>query len=199
MEKNRLAYNKICDDWTDYRNLKPVNKCIVDFSHYLRPKAWILDVGCGNGYPISSYLSKSGFKVVGIDFAEKMIEKALKLNLVNAQFIATDFFNYETDIRFDAVIAFDSLWHIEIEKQEMIYSKISSLLKDGGYLLFTHGKKHGEIEGEMFKEKFYYSALDLDQVKRLLKENNLEIITLIENYQEITTGDRDLLIIAKKI
>lgn len=50
----------------------------------------------------------------------------------------------------------------------------------------------------MWDEPFYHSALDLKTVHNLLIQNGFSILTSIENYQEETTGSRDLLIIAKK-
>lgn len=45
---------------------------------------------------------------------------------------------------------------------------------------------------------FYHSALDLEKVHNLLKQNGLGILSSQEDYAEETTGDRELLIIAKK-
>ncbi len=50
----------------------------------------------------------------------------------------------------------------------------------------------------MWKESFYHSALDLEKVHKLLKQNGFDILSSIEDYIEETTGDRELLIIAKK-
>ena len=95
-------------------------------------------------------------------------------------------------------IAFDTFFHFSKERQADIYRIVSGWLNGGGYLLFTHGKSENEKEGEMFGEKFYYSALDVKIVHALLKKNGFKIESSIEDYEEPTTGQRDLLIIAKK-
>ena len=198
MDTVRDSYNQVCDRWAEYRAKMPVNRCIVDFCACLKPDAKILDVGCGTGYPIAAYLSGCGFHVTGIDISEKMIEKAKAQNLPNTAFAVCDFLDFRADEPYDAIIAFDSIWHIAHEKQADIYSMAASLLKAGGYFLFTHGKQNDEITGEMFGSSFYYSALDVKDVHRLLRENGFSVISSIENYKEETTGDRELLIIAKK-
>lgn len=71
-------------------------------------------------------------------------------------------------------------------------------LTSGGLFLFTHGKNDGEIISTMWKESFYHSALGLEKVHKLLKQNGFDILSSIEDYIEETTGDRELLIIAKK-
>ena len=76
---------------------------------------------------------------------------------------------------------------------------MASLIKKGGYFIFTHGKKDGEIYGEMMGQTFYYSALDAEEVKKILISEGFEIISFTENYKERTTGDRELLVEARKL
>lgn len=199
MDKNRISYNAICEAWSEYRNKSKINQCIVEFTRYLKPNSLVLDVGCGSGYPIASYLVDCGFEVIGIDVSEKMIERSNALQLVNSKFLVSDILDFKSEKEFDAIIAFDSLWHIPLSKQSGIYGVISSLLNVGGYLLFTHGKHEGTVVGEMFNEEFIYSALDKEKVRGLLEENGFEIVSWMEDYEEETTGDRELLVIAKKI
>lgn len=71
------------------------------------------------------------------------------------------------------------------------------MLKNGGYLLFTHGKHDNEITDKMFNENFYYSSLEVNDVKLLLKEAGFEIIQLIEDYKE-NNDTRELIILAIK-
>ena len=196
---NASAYDEIADEWHKFRKTCKVNKCVKEFCSLLPEGANVLDAGCGTGYPISAYLSECGFKVTGFDPSEKMLEKAKALNLRNAKFYKSDFLNFKTDLLFDAVIAFDCLWYIEHERQREIYEKAASLLKNGGYFMFTHGRTNGEIYGEMFEENFRYAALDLDTVIKLLRENGFETLRIETDYKEITTGTRDLLVFARKV
>lgn len=195
---NQLSYDLIYEQWDDYRHSKPIDECVVDFVKLIKPNGLILDVGCGSGYPIDNYLSNLNFKVIGIDISFNMIKKANQLNLSNAQFINCDFLKYKTNLKFDGIIAFDSLWHINYHHQKIIYKRLSNLLKSGGYLLFTHGKNDNEQVNEMFGQKFYYSALDLSCVKKILDENNLQIIDLKIDYKHPYSGTRELLMTVRK-
>lgn len=197
-ESVKRAYDNIADKWAEFRAGCTINKCIAEFVKLLPLHSEILDVGCGTGYPIAAYLTEKGHRVTGIDVSTEMLEKARALKLVNARFINVDFTDYVADTSFDAVIAFDSLWHIARSAQEEIYLKLASLIKSGGYLLFTHGSRKGEITGEMYGETFYYGALDAARVRELLAENGFEILTFTENYSEPSTGTRDLLVTARK-
>lgn len=198
MDYVRDSYNAVCEKWDEWRNKTAINKCVADFSLLLKNGARVLDIGCGTGYPIDSFLCKNGFFVTGIDISENMIAKAKAKKLSSATFERADFLSFTSDEKFDAVIAFDSLWHIARKNQEGIFKKLSSLLNGGGYLMFTYGKTDGEVRGDMFGETFYYSSLDISVTKELLMENEFDILTCAEDYKEPTTGTRDLLIVARK-
>lgn len=195
----KRAYDNIADKWAEFRAGCAINKCIAEFVKLLPPHSEILDVGSGTGYPVATYLAGKGHRVTGIDVSAKMTEKACALHLSGARFINVGFSDYVPDISFDAVIAFDSLWYIARSRQEDIYPKLASLVKRGGYILFTHGSRDGEISGEMFGETFYYAALGSARVRELLGYNGFKIISFIENYSEPSTGTRDLFVVAKKM
>lgn len=196
-EINKNSYNNISNKWNDYCQNRKINTCIKEFEEKLRSCSYILDVGCGCGYPIDSYLSQKGHIVTGIDISNNMLSLA-KQNIPNVSFFECDFLEYASDILFDAIIAFDSIWHIEENKQCDIYKQISKLLKTGGYCLFTHGISGKTIKGSMFNEEFIYSSLDKETLLKTLDDNGLDIIIWEENYKEITTGTRDLLVVVKK-
>ena len=199
MNKNTDSYNKIADLWDANRRKRAIDPIVVRFSGMLQKGARVLDIGCGTGYPIDQFLCEKGFSVTGIDPSEKMLQKAIGLSLSNAKFCFSDLFSFETDADFDAAIAFDSIFHIDLQNQNKIYQKISGLLKPGGLFLFTHGREKGTVEGDMFGERFVYSALDEEEVIRILKSENFEIIEKYKNYSDPVTGTRDLIVIARKI
>lgn len=192
------SYDLISDEWEKFRNSTPINQCIVDFCDLIVPNGTVLDIGCGTGYPIAHYLSSRGFSVTGIDGSREMTAKAKALGLPNATFLNQDILNFSSENRYDGVIAFDSLWHIAKSGQAGAYRKISSLMKDGAYFIFTHGSRNDETIGTMFGRQFYYGALGIDELKAVLSEVGLKIVSLTENYEEPSTGARDLLVIAQK-
>jgi len=198
MNTNRKAYNKVAKEWHKSRRSKQIDQCIVDFSAMLKPQSKILDIGCGTGFPIDKYLCEKGFSVTGIDISENMLEIAKSQNLENANFQLCDFFEFEPLEKYDAIIAFDSLFHLPKEKQAEIYNRLSMWSNQEAYILFTHGKRNSEVSGNMFNENFYYSSLDTKEVHELLLLNGFEIVQSTENYKDEVSGERDLLIIAKK-
>lgn len=76
----RNTYNKIAEDYLkEYKaNIEWLNSIygyLDKFISFLKQGSFVLDVGCGPGFH-SKYLISKGFKVIGIDFSEKMIEIA---------------------------------------------------------------------------------------------------------------------------
>jgi cyclopropane fatty-acyl-phospholipid synthase-like methyltransferase len=197
MNINQKSYNLIANKWSSDRHTSFVSQLVIDFAEMVVPEGHILDIGCGTGHPIDTYLIEQGFKVTGIDFTENLLQMAIDRQLPNTSFILCDFFDYNPDEKYDGIIAFDSFFHFPKEKQHTIYSRISQWMLPGAPLLFTHGAKEGEITDSMYGEKFYYSCLDTSAVHTLLKEAGFDVIRTLEYYVE-RDMDRDLVVFARK-
>ena len=77
-------------------------------------KIKILDIGCGGGL-ISEELTKLGGDVTGIDFVEENIKVAkmhAKRNNLKINFIVKDFEKEKITSRFDVIIIFEVLEHL---------------------------------------------------------------------------------------
>jgi predicted TPR repeat methyltransferase len=200
MEKtslNKVSYNKIIPLWTSVRNTAKVNSPIIDLAQKIKPKGKILDIGCGTGRPVAEYFADKNLLVTGIDLSENMIAEAESNAIRNSRFFVCDFFDFSSEEKFDAVIAWDSLFHFPKERQKDIYLKVSSLLTLGGYFLFTHGKQEDEHIDQMFGESFYYSCLSKKDVLRLMKKSGFVIKYSIENFSE-NNDTRHWVVLAKK-
>ena len=195
---NVLSYGRIAEAWDRNRRERGIDPEVVEWSKMLPPDAAILDIGCGSGYPIDVFLCGRGFTITGIDPSKEMIDLANRLKLDGASFQPCGLFAFEPDAPFDAVIAFDSLFHIDLDSQPAVYPRVASWLKPGGLFLFTHGKKTGTISGRMFGEPFLYSALDADNLRGCLFDAGLEPVWFYEDYEAPVTGQRDLLVLARK-
>ena len=89
----------------------------------------VLDVGCGAGRS-SKILLEKGYDVTVIDSDEKAIEIAKKKGIVG--FVA-DISSWETDAKFDCVVAADTLEHIDDDR--FAIRRIYAMLKTGGCLI----------------------------------------------------------------
>ncbi len=80
-----------------------------------------------------SVFAERGCRITGVDIHHPSIESARELFArkgLRGEFICTDFFDYDTDERFDLVILHDALEHISDKEHLML--KIKSLLTQTG-------------------------------------------------------------------
>ena len=95
-----------------------------------------LDLGCGVG-TLCDYFFKNGIKTTGIDISPDMINISKNKNK-NIDFFVEDMTQYISKKKYDLItITCDAINHIlEEEKIIAIFSNISKMLNDGGYLIF---------------------------------------------------------------
>ena len=97
----------------------------------------ILDMGCGNGQPITDALVSAGYRLVGLDSSQGMLERFHR-NLpatpaVRADARACPF----ADSVFDAAVSWGMLFHLEPRDQTIAFASVSRVLKPGAPFLFT--------------------------------------------------------------
>jgi ubiquinone/menaquinone biosynthesis C-methylase UbiE len=106
----------------------------------IHPGSTVLDVGTGTGIFIPFLLKKVGNKgkVVCLDFAEKMLEKARKKNFKgNIEYVCSDVSDTHLgDEMFDVVVCYSSFPHFKDKAGAL--QEIKRLLKKGGRLFICH-------------------------------------------------------------
>ena len=97
----------------------------------------ILDLGCGNGRPITDALVNAGYRVVGLDSSRGMLERFRlylpKTNAVRADSRACPFL----DGVFDAAVSWGMMFHLNPRDQSTTFAAVSRVLKPGAPFLFT--------------------------------------------------------------
>jgi ubiquinone/menaquinone biosynthesis C-methylase UbiE len=106
----------------------------------IQPGSTILDVGTGTGIFVPFLLKKIGNKgkLVCLDSAEKMLEKARKKNFKgNIEYLCSDISSTQfADEVFDAVVCYSSFPHFGDKSKAL--KEISRVLKKGGKLFICH-------------------------------------------------------------
>jgi len=101
------------------------------------PGSSVLDLGCGNGVPISQVLLDSGLVVWGVDASAKMIAA------FHARFpgVPVECSPVEKSALFgrpfDAVVAWGLMFLLAPAAQELVIRKAAGGLKSGGQFIFT--------------------------------------------------------------
>jgi predicted TPR repeat methyltransferase len=180
---NEQSYDKIANFFNSSRRDAKVPELVEEFSQYLKEGDRVLDVGCGGGAPITNYLYEKELQITGIDLSAKLLQLA-KRHVPNGEFIKGDIMDFQTDRVFSGIVAWDSLFHLQIHEHEAVFRKLFDLLKQGGYLLFTHGGSEGEIMGEMYAQPFTYSSLGPDKTRKIVEQLGLDILRWEIDYSE---------------
>ncbi len=174
------SYNKTVEEYIKNVDTLHQYEASGRFISLISEGSLILDLGCGPGRDAKIFADK-GFRVIGIDLSEKMIDAA-KSRVKNADFRNMNLKQLDfKDDYFDAVWASASFLHIPKKDIPKAVKEVHRVLKSGG--IFYLSLKEGE--GESFEpdkrydgaEKFwaYYTE---EEIKKLLineKFNVLEI------------------------
>ena len=135
-----------------------------------------LDVGCGSHGRFLTILQKHGFKTDGLDISPKMIALA-KERSPDTVFHTADICEWEPLTKYDFVSAWDSTFHLPLESQAPVLTKLSRALRSKGVLLFTcGGGPPSEIVGTFHNLEFGYSSLGINEFVRLLDTEGLSCV-----------------------
>ena len=128
-----------------------------------------LDIGCGSSGRFFDLLLKHGFQVEGIDISEKMVALARQRH-PNVPLHQADICTWNLPREYDFISAWDSTWHLPLEKQELVLRKICEGLTQNGVLIFTTGglDEPGEKSDSCMGPPMYYSVLGIPKTLELL-------------------------------
>lgn len=144
------------------------------FCASLNAGARILDLGCGSGEPIARYLIAKGFAVTGVDFSEALLALARE-RFPGQRWIHCDLRELALNARYDAIIAWHSLFHLTPVQQRLALPRIVSHLEDGGRLMATLAPEAGETTGWAGGEEIYHGGLAASEYRALLEGCGLNI------------------------
>ena len=137
--------------------------------------ARVLDVGCGTGRPVAEYLIARGFRVVGLDSSEGMLEVARRA-VPEAEFFTGDMAEAEFGGGFAAAVVWDSLFHVPRARHADVFRKLHAALMPAGRLLLSSGGTGAEgFTSEMYGQTFFYSGFAPEQTLALLEGAGFEI------------------------
>lgn len=135
----------------------------------------VLDVGCGAGEPIARYLTDNGCTLTGIDGAAAMIDLCAS-RFPDMTWIVADMRTLRLQRRFDAIVAWDSFFHLAHDAQRAMFPIFRDHIVPRGLLLFTSGPQHGEAIGELYGERLYHASLSTEEYRALLDANGFEVL-----------------------
>jgi cyclopropane fatty-acyl-phospholipid synthase-like methyltransferase len=161
------------------RQFRPNEKRYLDLlTEHLRPGDAVLDLGCGNGHPIAEFLAERRFAVTGVDGSAAMLARA-EANLPAHRWIHSLIEDAELPETFDAVVCWDSLFHVHRSKWAAVLGKVHRWLKPGGRFLLSSGgvvDRSGGFTDSMFGHEFFYDSLPPDELLDTLRGVGFDVV-----------------------
>jgi SAM-dependent methyltransferase len=138
----------------------------------------VLDIGCGNGIPITRALLSEGHRVIGLDSSSAMLAQ-FKRNCsetfaVRGIVESCPF----ADGVFDAAVAWGVMFHLNPENAICAIANISRTLRRGAPFLFTSGDEDGfhAKEGRMNGVTFRYFFYSPQSYRRILGDHSFTLL-----------------------
>ena len=173
-------YDAIAEWYTSERRAAIGMPEVEALAASLPSRSRVLDVGCGNGIPLTTTLLSAGHRVVGFDSSREMLAR-FRRNLPETPAVrgvvqACAF----ADDAFDAAIAWGVIFHLTREDQARAIASVSRVLKTGAPFLFTAGDVDDDADRitPMNGVPFHYYSYDVKQYRRLLRTSGLELVRI---------------------
>ena len=142
------------------------------------PGSLVLDIGCGNGVPITRTLLNGGHRVVGLDSSSAMLARFTQncpdafaiRGIVQSCPLAND--------RFDAAVAWGVMFHLTPEDAIQAIANVSRMVKSGAPFLFTSGDTDcfEAKEGKMNDVTFRYFSYSAHGYRRILGDHGFTLV-----------------------
>jgi 2-polyprenyl-3-methyl-5-hydroxy-6-metoxy-1,4-benzoquinol methylase len=187
------TYERVGQAWAKQRNIKLMERQWLDRMLTTAPRAQgkqrVLDLGCGSGKPIGSYLAERGALMTGVDAAQTMTALYAQ-SVPDAEVIKADMRGLQLDRQFDAIIAWDSFFHLNAEDQRPMFATFAAHAAPRATLMFTSGHIAGEVVGEVAGAPIYHASLAPDEYRALLTESGFKVLRYTA--EDPTCGDHTI-------
>jgi 2-polyprenyl-3-methyl-5-hydroxy-6-metoxy-1,4-benzoquinol methylase len=132
------GYEAVAAEFRAHRGQSQIGvETLREWARPLPREASILDLGCGDGVPVSSTLLSHGFRVHGVDASPRMVaafrSRFPEIPAACEPVETSEFFGRT----FDGVVAVGLLFLLAPEPQRAVIRKVARSLEPGGHVLFS--------------------------------------------------------------
>jgi 2-polyprenyl-3-methyl-5-hydroxy-6-metoxy-1,4-benzoquinol methylase len=128
-------------------------------------------VGSGCSGRFITLLKKHGYEVEGLDISAEMIALA-KTRHPDITFHHADVCEWTPPRSYDFITAWDSIWHVPMDRSELVLRKLCQALAPGGVFIWTTAGLDEAVEKEdaSMGQPLYYSVLGIRRTLEILTE-----------------------------
>ncbi|XOV88081.1 MAG: class I SAM-dependent methyltransferase [Pseudomonadota bacterium] len=164
------AYDKIVDLWREdrFNNENGVTQHVRALA-FLSATGTALNVGCGGNTRFNALLRGAGLTIHGIDVSAGMLAMARE-NDPEVTLLQADIVDWALPQSYEFITAWDSLWHVSLDSQTAVMSKLMANLPVGGVFIFSAGglDSASEHTDAAMGPEVYYSTLGIPETLRLV-------------------------------
>lgn len=130
-----------------------------------------LDVGCGCHGRFLRLLASRGYEAEGLDVSARMISLAQE-RTPGVMFHQADVCEWEPAGRYDFITAWDSIWHVPLERHEGVLKKLCAALNPRGVFIWSAGGLDGpdEKHDSSMGPPVYYSTPGIPRMLQIISE-----------------------------
>ncbi len=173
------TYERVGSAWARARNRNLMEKAWLDRMLAAAPRhtgaVRVLELGCGSGQPIGTYLAERGAALTGVEPTSTLSALYAK-NLPRAALITADMRGLMLDQKFDAILAWDSFFHLCADDQRAMFATFAAHAAPRAALMFTSGHMAGEAIGDVGGAPIYHASLDPEEYRDLLAQNGFQVL-----------------------
>jgi cyclopropane fatty-acyl-phospholipid synthase-like methyltransferase len=181
---NRIIghYEKHAAEWDHDRQASAWNDRVWHdrFIARLTGDPTVLDLGCGSGRPVAQHMVERGLRVTGIDSSASMIAFC-RDRMPDHEWIVADMRQLALGRRFDAIVAWDSFFHLDHDDQRRMFTIFANHSSVGTVLMFNTGPQHGEGIGEYRGDPLYHASLSPDEYEALAAQFGFSVLQNVIN------------------
>jgi ubiquinone/menaquinone biosynthesis C-methylase UbiE len=176
MADTRAVYEAVAREFDRDRSKSLMEKFYLDrMLAHLVEGASVLDLGCGSAEPIAKFFIDTGCRVTGVDAATAMLVLCRE-RYPTQTWIEGDMRTLDLGRRFDAVIAWDSFFHLTADDQRAMFPVFARHAAPGAPLLFTSGPQAGVAMGEIYGHALHHASLDSAEYEQLLATHGFRVL-----------------------
>ena len=130
-------------------------------------------MGCGCNDRFIRLLAAHGYEVEGLDVSAKMVALARARNS-GVTFYHADVCAWSPPKKYDFITAWDSIWHVPLDRGESVLRKLCGALAPGGVFIWTTGGLDGpeEKRDSSMGAPVYYSVIGIPKTLEIIGDSD---------------------------